>query len=835
MGRANKRTIVFFLVLAFIGPVSNLFVPHLVKAQTLNPHQPIFIMNDAGFATCACTSGGDGSSSNPYIIRNWEITNLTATYPSGIHLRNIQTSYFIVRDNYVHSPTLVTESSGILLEASTKGVIQNNRASGTTYGIWLSTSTGVTVQNNNASGNKNGLYITSSSNSLIANNQASDPIQCDINHPCYGVWMQSGTYNRISGNNASNNFDNFLISGSSHNLFEQNLAASAGFYGMLTVFSQNNVYRNNTVSRNQFGLILMYGNNNTATGNLVYQNQYGMGLENPNNNTVFVRNYVIGNLFGIYVFNSSANYIYDNFIQTPAPGSPVCPSPPQPCVGVAANDDTTKNYWNITKTPGTNVVGGPFLGGNYYSDYYEIVTYDSNSNLQYDTGETVIAGPTPYNGQALSSDPKVKYVDADNNNHWDPGETVVYDSNGNNAYDPGESVIYGTAPAPGTALKLDPQIEYVEFNGNGIWDTPDNDRDGIGETPYRISGGAQYDRLPLLGNLHDIAVTSLTLSPTTVKTGKPVTITVSVANQGTVTETFAVTAFYNSILIGTKTGPALQARSSASIVFQWDTSGIPPGTYAVRANATIVLGETNTANNYSPPENVTILADQPPTASFTFTPASPAAGQQVAFDASTSQDPDGTVTQYSWTYGDGASSAITGAATAHRFTASGSFTVTLTVTDDNGATNIVSHQVTVASNKPGPPVNLVITATGSGATLAWAAPAYNGGSAITGYVVYRGTAPGQLSPIATLGNVLTYKDTSVEMGRTFYYKVAALNTAVEGQPSSTSDVLIPNTSSNTPFFTSNPIVWAAILVALAAAGAGLTVFLRSQRKARVKS
>ncbi|HII01029.1 TPA: hypothetical protein HA351_05035 [Methanosarcinaceae archaeon] len=46
-----------------------------------------------------------------------------------------------------------------------------------------------------------------------------------------------------------------------------------------------------------------------------------------------------------------------------------------PCAGffagVRTNNvyDDGNNIWNIKKTPGTNIVGGPFLGGNYWSDY----------------------------------------------------------------------------------------------------------------------------------------------------------------------------------------------------------------------------------------------------------------------------------------------------------------------------------------------------------------------------------------------------------------------------------------------------------------------------------
>src|SRR5262249_1986017 len=59
----------------------------------------------------------------------------------------------------------------------------------------------------------------------------------------------------------------------------------------------------------------------------------------------------------------------------------------------------------------------------------------------------------------------------------------------------------------------------------------------------------------------------------------------------------------------------------------------------------------------------------------------------------------------------------------------------------------------------------------------------NGGSAITGYRVYRGTTSGGETLLTTLGNVTSWTDTSVTNGTTYYYKVSALNSLGESVPS----------------------------------------------------
>ncbi|MFU8877620.1 MAG: S8 family serine peptidase [Wenzhouxiangellaceae bacterium] len=86
--------------------------------------------------------------------------------------------------------------------------------------------------------------------------------------------------------------------------------------------------------------------------------------------------------------------------------------------------------------------------------------------------------------------------------------------------------------------------------------------------------------------------------------------------------------------------------------------------------------------------------NQPPTASFTY------ACDELAcsFDGSASSDSDGSIAGHAWTFGDGNSAG--GATVNHTYANDGSYTVTLTVTDNEGATGSTSSLVTVAANPP---------------------------------------------------------------------------------------------------------------------------------------
>jgi parallel beta-helix repeat protein len=99
-------------------------------------------------------------------------------------------------------------------------------------------------------------------------------------------------------------------------------------------------------------------------------------------------------------------------------------------------------------------------------------------------------------------------------------------------------------------------------------------------------------------------------------------------------------------------------------------------------------------------------ASLPPAAALTVTPSSGTAPLAVTADGSDSSDPDGTIVSYLFTFGDGTEVGPQAQPTAsHTYAAGGTFTVTLTVTDDDGATNSASATVTVTTDGGGP--NLV--------------------------------------------------------------------------------------------------------------------------------
>ena len=104
-----------------------------------------------------------------------------------------------------------------------------------------------------------------------------------------------------------------------------------------------------------------------------------------------------------------------------------------------------------------------------------------------------------------------------------------------------------------------------------------------------------------------------------------------------------------------------------------------------------------------------------PTASFT----NSCTALACTFNGSASADTDGSISSYSWSFGDGTSA--TGATPSKTYSAGGTYSVTLTVTDNSGATSTQTRSVVVTA--PAAAITLTVRMTKvSGrniATLSW--------------------------------------------------------------------------------------------------------------------
>lgn len=127
------------------------------------------------------------------------------------------------------------------------------------------------------------------------------------------------------------------------------------------------------------------------------------------------------------------------------------------------------------------------------------------------------------------------------------------------------------------------------------------------------------------------------------------------------------------------------------------------GPFGVQLRVTDDAGQTS-----APVKKTVTVTDVAPTAKFQFSPTTPQVNQEVVFDASESRPGAGhTLVSYSWNFGDGATKS--GMVVSHDFGASGTFNVTLTVTDEVGQITTVSGAVPVGTGTGGPQAAFVFS------------------------------------------------------------------------------------------------------------------------------
>ncbi len=226
----------------------------------------------------------------------------------------------------------VPEGAGqVILANCSQVTVENQNISNAPTAISLGFCDDSSITNNTASNNKGGIFMQDSSNNTLANNTAS-------NNSGSGIHVQDSSNNMFVNNTAWNNAGTFPYF----------------YYGAAAIFldsSSNNNLTSNTAWNNYHGIYLWNSHYNNLTGNNAWNNtDCGFCLRFSDNCTLTGNN-AWNNKYGIYLYSSS-NTIYNNYFNNTCNAW-----------------DNGNNTWNTTKTPGTNIIGGPYLGGNYWSDY----------------------------------------------------------------------------------------------------------------------------------------------------------------------------------------------------------------------------------------------------------------------------------------------------------------------------------------------------------------------------------------------------------------------------------------------------------------------------------
>ncbi|MCW3984946.1 MAG: PKD domain-containing protein [Candidatus Bathyarchaeota archaeon] len=141
--------------------------------------------------------------------------------------------------------------------------------------------------------------------------------------------------------------------------------------------------------------------------------------------------------------------------------------------------------------------------------------------------------------------------------------------------------------------------------------------------------------------------------------------------------------------------------------------------YSDDGNYTVTLTATDDDGDTASTTATKTVLNRPPVSIFTESAETVYTSEVITFNASGSYDPDGTIVSYFWDFSDGTNAS--GAIVEHTYIDNGNYTVTLTVTDDDGATASINATKTVL---PSPPLVALFTESAE-IVYAWKAVEFN--------------------------------------------------------------------------------------------------------------
>ena len=542
----------------------------------------------------------------------------------GISARNITVSGFSIQEglyledespyfegDYSKISDNVFVHGNIVLRHSDQNLLLNNRL--LNGSIFIDMSSGNEIIGNNISNTKNtvgieqtyGIALTESSGNIIDNNSISNT----TNGICPG-YIAPG--NLITNNTLTSNFRGILI----------------------TFESGGNIIKNNTISNNDIGLLVNdYSSSSTVViGNRIELNRdYGIFLEHNANDDSPRSNLIYNNLL-----NNTINL--GSYREEPQYGEPV-----------------TIN-WNTTKVSGTNIVGGPYIGGNLWAK----PDGTGFSQICADSDVDGIADlPYNVNGSEFDYLPLVSMSRSQ--------KTILPVANFST------NITQNLAPF---------SVQFTDFSKNAVVWSWDFDNDGIQDstnqnpvTTYSIPGNYTVNLTVSNGKDKDSITKGIIVQEAKFP---PVADFSTNATRGQVPLSVQFTDLSKNA-----TARAWDFNSDGTVDSS-DTSPIytytTPGTYA--ANLTV----RNTKGTVSKTATITVL-DKPtiPVANFSSNVTQGYAPLSVQFT-----DLSKNATQWEWNFGDGGSSIAKNPA--HTYSAAGNYTVSLT------ATNAVGSSMTAKSN-----------------------------------------------------------------------------------------------------------------------------------------
>jgi len=389
-----------------------------------------------------------------------------------------------------------------------------------------------------------------------------------------------------AGNNSSGVVSERSIVTSDFNRIENNIIKTS-LYGVSFSGSDNNKIYNNTIVDNPLGGVYLYNTDNTnITGNTISESAYGIRIVNLSINNQIINNTITQISRGIHIsMSSTGTIIRRNTIS-----------------GITDSVYSSSDSNIIDHNTITNGGTGIYLYNCRISQIsYNTIIIPHGIGIRFYHSSPTTASHQITNNKISNTDWAIDTTASYGNTFW--GNWIQ-----DNTY-----AFYLATSASNTFYRNN-FIRNMQLYAGGAnnWDqsgngnhwsdhtTPDADGNGIVDTAYSINP-TNIDNYPLkyTWSEHDIALQSATPSANEVNPGTTVTITVAIKNIANIstTATFTVTTKYNNTVIGTQQVTDLARGATSILTFDWVTTGVEPGNYTIKAEATTVTDELNTDNN----------------------------------------------------------------------------------------------------------------------------------------------------------------------------------------------------------------------------------------------
>jgi parallel beta-helix repeat protein len=371
-GHALRIAVGIMALVLVIGGVAGAVTPIGSCGTISSPGEYILTQNIVNFSNGTCIA----ITSNDVVFNgaNYVIDGVTKNYTYGVYVNNKLTTI----NNVTLKNLKVTDwNYGIYFLNAKKGNITNSIVS-----LNGNESNSIVINGTRSFPSK-GIHLDNSNDISITDNIVNSNNQS-------GISLSQSSNNSILRNDIdSNSFSGVMLTiESSNNTIEKNRVSNHSYIGIMVIGSSNNIIKNNNIENNEVGLELgiwvvnrsagieVYSTNNTLTDNTVTKNnQSGIKLGNScNNNTITNNTINSNNQIGLFLTQSSFNYVGHNKVSNNQYGIKLSSSSSNNIIynnyfNNINNTDLKKNFdnrWHISRIPGINIIGGRYLGGNFW-------------------------------------------------------------------------------------------------------------------------------------------------------------------------------------------------------------------------------------------------------------------------------------------------------------------------------------------------------------------------------------------------------------------------------------------------------------------------------------